>query len=127
MAHPSCHPSITALIDRQTLLRMLLSNNGPFDRSTHVPSICKSCACSEFLAVEPSEHSTYTGFEKCLACPHRARQHIWNPIKPRVRCVCKGFVFGMLTPTRLRNILRRPRATQAIMWPRASAMVRPRI
>lgn len=82
MAHHSFRLR-TAYPDRS----MALSTKGPFNRATHNPGICRTCPCSEFLAVEASKNTSYTGYEKCLACRHRASQHVWDPINPQVvRC-----------------------------------------
>lgn len=64
---------------------MSFSINGPFNRATHHPGICRSCLCSEFLAVDPTTYTSYIGHEKCLACPHKAGQHVWNVIDSQVR------------------------------------------
>lgn len=78
---------------------MSSSIKGPFTRRSHTPGICRSCACPEFLALEPSKTTSYAGLEKCLSCPHKASRHVWNPIKPQVRCVRADYVCSkILTP-----------------------------
>lgn len=79
---PSKKVEVTILQEKKPMSAI----SPPFTRRKHVPSHCKRCGCFEFLDTRHSRMrgGEYSGEEVCLACPHTARQHVWNMIEEKV-------------------------------------------